>query len=316
MLPINLLPNYIFDKNKKRNVLIGYGLALAAIVAFFLVMSAGIQKTLDEAKADLADATTKQGTYNNRVADITKVQSDIAELKTKQTFIANAQTYNNAWPATFELFRNLTAHDILLKSMVMDKDHKTMHLAAFAPGDSNSAEFAIAKWVKALESHPDIIERVSFTVPPHPFVGMAPTNGAAGMGGMGSGRGGMSGGLAGLGGKGAAMGMPGSGGGMPSLGMAGGGTPGSAGFAGGGGAGGNDATGPAEIEGKPGINFNVAATLKTALANGLPVPSWGGGGGAAAPTGGFGGPMGPPAGMGGPPVGMPGGASSVPGGRE
>ncbi len=288
MLPINLLPNYIFDKNKKIKMMAFWGAALAAIAVVLFLKMGSVSTELAAAKSDLDDATTKQGKYTAVDGNIKKVQGEIAEIKTKQTFIANAQTYNSAWPATFELARNLTASNILLKSMSIEPDHKTLLLSAFAPGDANTAEFAIANWVKALEKNGGIVEQVNFKTPPHPFTGTAPaTNGAGAVGG-GSGIPGSGGGRVGP----PAMGGPGTPKGM-ALGPGGLGAPGPGGS--GGSASGSDAVGYAEIEGRPGINFNMSIRLKKALAEGIATaPSWPSGGGAAAPAGGVGA-IGPPA---------------------
>lgn len=305
MLPINLLPNYIFDKNKKRNMALVYVGVLAAIAIVLLMKMGSVSKELADAKADLDDATSKQTKYTTVDGNIKKVQNDIAELKTKQTFIANAQTYNSAWPATFELARNLTASNILLKSMSIDTDHKTLLLSAFAPGDANTAEFAIANWVKALEKNSAIVEQVNFKTPPHPFTGTAPATNGAGAAGGGLGMPG-SGGPMGMGGMRGPKGMAGGPGGP--MGMGGMMMPGSGGFGGAAsGAGGSDAVGYAEIEGRPGINFNMSIRLKKALAEGIlaPGPAWTPGGGNAAPATG-GAPVGPPA------LGAP----SVPGARD
>ncbi len=284
MLPINLLPNYIFDKNKKFKMMAVWGAVLAAIAVILFMKMGSVSAELAAAKTDLDDATTKQAKYTTVDGNIKKVQSDINEIKTKQTFIANAQTYNSAWPATFELARNLTASNILLKSMSIETDHKTLQLSAFAPGNSNDAEFAIANWVKALEKNGNIVEQVNFKTPPHPFTGTAPATNGAGAASGGMGMPGSGGPMGTSGGPGMPRGMSGSSGGPMGMGgmmMPGSGGPGGAA----GGAGGSDAVGYAEIEGRPGINFNMSIRLKKALAEGiLTAPTWTGSNAPAAPA--------------------------------
>ena len=284
MLPINLLPNYIHDRGKKPKMVAVYVGVIAAIIIGAVVYANGIQSEVDKAKTDLATATQKQTTYNAKVTEIKKVQGDIAEIGTKQTFIANAQAYNQSWPDTYELMRDLTSKDVLLKSMAISPtDRKTVTMAAFAAN-----EMIIARWWIDLKNHKEIFDNVTMQLPTHPW---APA-GANGPGGAPGGGFGGSGGFPGSGGPGpgAAVGMNSSGavGGFP----ASGGASGSGGFPGSGGGGGSAAegVGPTEIEGRSGVNFSVRAILKTALAGGVTAPTWTGGGAAPAPAGGgFGG---------------------------
>jgi hypothetical protein len=287
MLPINLLPNYIFDKNKKRNALIAYGVAIAAVAALFIVWSQGVQAKLNEQKDRLATANERKTKYDATDKQIKDVQGKIALTKTKQTFIANAQTWNDAWATEYDTIRNLTSQYVLLKSMSILPDRKTVSLTGFAAN-----ELLIAKWWIALKNHKEIFENVTIQLPTHPYVPQGAGNNAnggmgafAGMGGM-PGSGGMGGGagrpmMSGMAGMGGVSGMPGSGG----MGMKGG----MPGFGGGTGGANSAAVGPAMIEDRPGINFVVTATLKTPLAGAVPgVPVWPANG--AAPTGGMGGP--------------------------
>ncbi len=141
MLPINLLPNYIHDRGKKPKLMAVYGGVIAAIIIGAVVYANGIQNDVNKSKEELATAQTKQTTYNAKVSEINKIKGDIAEIGTKQTFIATAQTYNQSWPDTYELMRDLTSKDVLLKSMAIATDRKTVTLAAFAAN-----EMIIAKW--------------------------------------------------------------------------------------------------------------------------------------------------------------------------
>ena len=87
------------------------------------------------------------------------------ETKTKQKFIANAQTYNQAWPDTYELMRDVTSKYVLLKSMAIGADHKTdQHDGLCAP-----TRWSSRKWWIALKNRKDIFDNVTMQIPTHPL---------------------------------------------------------------------------------------------------------------------------------------------------
>ena len=274
MLPINLLPNYIFDKNKKLKAWVVCFAAIAAVAIFFVVWSNNVQKTVDEAKTELTDATDKRSKYDAKVSEIGKVKAQIADTENKQNFIASAQKYNAAWPEAFSLIRDLTDKNVLLKNMAFTgTDHKTIRVSAFAV-----TEETIANWWMKLRTRTDIFENINMQYPGRPY-----HPGAATAAGSMPGSGGMGMPMGGGAMRPSMMSMGGSGGGMPSSG--GMGMPGSGGMGlpgSGGGAAGGDAVGPTTIEDRPGINFIATMVLKVPLDNGAAVPIWTGA--AAAPA--------------------------------
>lgn len=279
MLPINLLPNYYGDKQKKINAWIGMGVLLVGVVglmAFLLIDQSNKLAAATEEKKIADDFKVK---YDEQVSKISKVKSKIADIQTKQLFIANSQKYNDAWPEAYDLTRNLTSNDVRLNSMAFTgPDHKTIKLAVFA-----ASEEVMYQWWKQLVVRKDVFDKVSFEFLGRPWAPDKPAaGGAAGSAGM-PGSGGMPG----------SYGMPGSGGmgggkgpSVGSISMPG--APGSFGVPGSGGGGsGSSPVGPTEIEGRPGINFNVTLVLKKPLDEGAAAPSWPGGGGAPAAGGGM-----------------------------
>ncbi len=313
MLPINLLPNYINERGRKPKLTLFWVAVIVGVIVVFGVISSNIQKNVDAAKADLEKANGYKSKYDAQVSAIGGVKNQIAETETKQKFIADAQTYNQAWPDTFELMRDVTSKDVLLKSMAIGADHRTLTMTAFAPN-----EMVIAHWWIDLKKHTDIFDNVVMQIPTHPFApasangpGGAPGSGGPGgfpgSGGFGGGKGpsiGLSGGSGGPGGW--RLWRPGSFGGFG----------GSGGFPGAGGGAAAEGVGPTDIEGKSGVNFVVRATLRDPLAKGIanaPIwPAGGGGGGNATGPGAFPGSGGP--GSGGPGSGGAGAVGSA--GRE
>ncbi len=277
MLRINLLPPYIYDKQKKVKLAVLWAAIVAAALGAFLLWFVTLNKTLNDQKALQTTAEEYRTQYTAVEADINKEKSARAEIERRQVFIANAQKYNDAWPAAFETMRDVTANNILLKSMSFDQSRKVVNFTGFAKSEQD-----IAKWWEYLRNNysgPDAalpFDNVSFSLPGHPWPPKADAN--AGGGGADGSFGGSFGGSGG-----------GKGGSMPSLagvGGSGGGFGGRSG--GGGGTDKKDSVGPGVIEGRPGINFAATITLKKPLSDGMATPAWNAGGAPAAPSG-FGG---------------------------
>ncbi len=319
MLRINLLPPYIFDKQKKVKLAILWGVVAVAAMALFIVWNGSVASTLNDAKNQLTEATTQKGNYDAVEKQIQDANAAVAVTRSKQTFIANAKTNNDAWPAVYEAMRDVTSPVILLESLAIEPtNHKALDFVGFAKD-----ELTIARWWMTLRNAKDRFDSVSFNLPSHPYIPPAAANGTGGMagyGGMMGGRGmgypgGMGGGFGGSGMGGRGPMMAGMSGGMGSsmgapmmAGMSGGGKMGGisgmGSMAGMGGMGGRASadTGLTEIEGRTGLNFTGVAIVKDTLAPPI-APTWPAG---AAAAGGFGGGMG---GMGGGmsmPAGMPG----------
>ena len=271
MLRINLLPDYINDKNKVRNLSFIWGGVVLAVVAGLLFVNSQAVAARDAAVADQqAKEALKKDTddfKSKTAAEKTKRQ----EIEAKQSFVKAANTYNNGWADTFELVRDITPTDnsVILKSLYLDKaERKTVSISAFG-----TSEKAVVEWYKKLRDRTNVVDHVNVAINPRSYAPEAPAAAAtgAGMGPMGGPAGGNSGG-------GMATATMSKQAAMSSM-MANGGMPGAGSGAGAGaGAGAADAVGKAELRGKPGYNFTATITLHTPLAGGLTLPAYTGAG--------------------------------------
>ncbi len=337
MQPINLLPPYIYDKQKKV-ALIGLWGAVAGIILIACVVYAGtIRAAVSKAQSDKDDAQKQVDRWNAADTKINNIDKEIADQNAKLTFVQNAQKWNDAWPAVYEMMRDWTSDQILLKNMALDaQQHQLLTMTGFA-----TDERKIIQWWMLLRNNPQI-SSPNFSLPPHGYepasVQTAGYGGGFGgppgmMGGMGGGYRGMRPGMGGMSGgpMGGFSGPPGMMGGRGMMGGPMGGPAGMmAGMGGFGGFGANRGGGaggvtPDEINGRRGLQFTATAMLKQPLAGGIPVPSWPpaaaagmGGGGMmggmmGGPAGMMGGPMGGPPGMMGGPAGISGAPMGGPG---
>ena len=307
MLRINLLPPYIYDKQKKYPWIVG-SLALIPLTVGLLVWRYQVvQADLDIQNKRKEEAQTQQTQYNKLVQDIKAEDDAVAVTRSKQQFVSNAIKYNEAWPQVYAAMRDVTSPKVLLKSMYVSDDRKSINFTGFCQYEED-----LVRWWMYLRQQTNMYTDVHFRLPEHPYPPKADNNGGGG-GTGGLNMGGMSGGpMAGSPGMGGAspmagnpnMGAPMAGSpGMGGMGgLAGVGSPGMGGGSFGGGGGNSDAVGDDYIEGRKGIKFTAFATLKQPLANGIPTPTWATGGGGSAPSGGapmgsFGGGMGGSGGM-------------------
>jgi hypothetical protein len=272
MLRINLLPPYIYDDIKKRNyMLVAAAIVLLAMVGCgFVYMGA---KAQEKAAADrLAEAKTQKETHDSLEANIKSIQAAAAADQSKSDFVANARTFNDAWPKMYEDLRGMTSPKVVLNSMRLTSP-TVVEVVGYAP-----TELDVAQWWMELRKS-DKFEQVQFDLPTHPYPPTGATGGTgasmANFGGAPAGGGGMSGGNMGS----AMMAAMMSGGGRPNMGGGGGGTTARRSA--------NANVGPTELEGRPGIAFAGRMTLKKAFADGKGTPAWPAGG-AAGGTGGGG----------------------------
>ena len=298
MLHINLLPPYIYEGKRKKQLIAVWSVVGAATVGLFLFTLSGLNSTLAEEEAKKQTATTLQGQYAGLDGQITGVKSQINETQQKQDFIDNSQVYNDSWRPGFLQVRDVVNPRIVLKAVSFDPSRSAVNMDAFAP-----SELDAIKWWMVLLNQTDKFTNVNITLPPH---GYEPGGGTA-TGAGGSAPGGSMGG--GFGARGMSMAMMGA----PGGGSMGGGSMG-------GGAAAAGSTG--EMEGRPGFDFVCIAGLVNPLKGGPVPPSWAGpgAGGAAPASGGFGGGMmggmsGGSMGMGGG-MGMSGGSMGMSGGSR
>lgn len=304
MLRINLLPPYIHDAARRRQIIGAWVAGVIVVIALFGMKIAAISAELNKETERKNTADNLKTKYDALQGNIDKVKKDIAQTQEKQTFIANAKKFNDAWPSTFDMVRDVTSDQILLQSMAADPaTRKTLTLNGFA-----ADELRVIKWWMFLRNQVNKpgsnLDTVVFSgLPPH---GYNPQSGAATGGGatfgsaMGArGAGGNSSMVAMMAGRpgGPAGGMRG---GMPSSMMSGGMPPGMMGgrggmqmaMMGGGARGGFGAAGgggnETEIEGRRGLTFVATVTLKEPIGGDMPVPVWPAGAGATtgAPMGG------------------------------
>ena len=167
MLRIELLPDYIGDKNKIRNLGL-FWVGVVVLVAFgLLAMNGSAGRANEQAKQDRAEKERLLGITTANKAKIADEQKNRQAIEDRQTFVLNAQHYNDGWADTFETIRDVKPADnsIILDSMALDAaKHQTVRLTGFG-----SDEKAIVRWWMSLRNNTALFDHVNFDLVPHSF---------------------------------------------------------------------------------------------------------------------------------------------------
>lgn len=317
MLRINLLPPYIYDRSKRRNVTVLWVVILLAVIGGFVFAKVALDKKAADIAANTEREKPDQLAKQKAEQDATKIEGDNAALKAKTDFVKSTRTYvTDTYPPLFFNVRDYTIRPVVYSYLTPNGSQ--VDLGAYAPTLAD-----VGHYVMAMQNNPNI-SRVDIgisSVPGFPVSDYARSQQAQG-GGLGGAYGppmGPGGPMAGI--RGRSMGPAGMGGMGPGNPMAaqyagrGGGVSGSPYGMGGGGGGAAANTG--NIASPPnggGHTFSVTLSLVKPIP---PAPAYG----AASQQqgGGMGmgmGPGGPPMMMMGPraPGGMPSAAAPMPGG--
>lgn len=311
MLRINLLPPYIYEGAKRRNVTILWAVVLAAVVGGFIYWKVQLDAEANRLIAERQQQEPIMQEAQRTQQKANELETQNAAIKAKWQFVKSANEFvSTAYPSVFDNVRNYTLRGVLYDSVV--PAGQTVSISAYAPSLAT-----VGHYMMAMERNPNI-SNVSIAMNSIPGFGgdqAAQNRGAAGPAGF------FGGGASGPPGAPSAAGMaaPGAGGGpnaamMAQMMSAGGGGGGGAGISGsqaaammmGGGrgmgapaGGGGMARPPAPRPGgqqtgvRPpsgtGHDFSVTLTLLQPIP---PAPSYPAGGGGGAQGGAMGNPMG------------------------
>ena len=206
MLRINLLPPYIYDKQKKIPFIVGSLALIPITLGLMLWWGAIAQKALDDANARSSAASAQKTQFDDFVAKIAKEQALVAATKQKEDFVANSIKYNQSWPKVYTAMRDVTSPKMLLKSMYVSDDRKSINFTGFCPVEED-----LVRWWMYLRSQSAIFTSVHFNLPGHPWPPKADAA-TAGAGGVGMAMAGAGGSSGGSGSSGPAMGLANGGG--------------------------------------------------------------------------------------------------------
>lgn len=132
MLRISLLPNYIYDRSKRRNVIVLWSVVVALIIVGF--MSAKI--ALDHKAARLAYAAAQlkptADDATNTESQAKSIQTASADIKTKADFVTNCRQYDmTTYPPVYHNIAEYTIRSVVYDSITPSGTQVTMQ--AFAP---------------------------------------------------------------------------------------------------------------------------------------------------------------------------------------
>jgi Tfp pilus assembly protein PilN len=150
MLKINLLPPYIYEGNKRRNVALLWALILAAVVGACVFSKLRIDAET-EARRQETEALRPNADEADRLArEATDIQSQNAGLKAKRDFVtASNEHISQTYPPLFDNVRNWTIDRVLYRSVV--PQGQAVAISAHAPSLSR-----VGHYMLAMERNPNI----------------------------------------------------------------------------------------------------------------------------------------------------------------
>jgi len=143
MLKINLLPPYIYEGNKRRNVTIVW-IALIAIVIGGMVFAKLQVDAATEARRQETEALRPNADLADRLkAEASSIQARNAVTKGKWTFVTTAMEHTTAtYPPLFEDIRNWTIQRVLYRSVIPEGQQVTIN--AHAPSLREVGHYMLA----------------------------------------------------------------------------------------------------------------------------------------------------------------------------
>ncbi len=143
MLRINLLPPYIYEGNKRRNVTIVW-IALIAIVIGGMVFAKLQVDAATEARRQETEALRPNADLADRLkAEASSIQARNAVTKGKWTFVTTAMEHTTAtYPPLFEDIRNWTIQRVLYRSVIPEGQQVTIN--AHAPSLREVGHYMLA----------------------------------------------------------------------------------------------------------------------------------------------------------------------------
>ncbi len=253
MLRINLLPPYVFDKQKKIKVWAAWIVGIMMCIGIYAFANSIAVHNQEVAQTENDEAHALQKKTQGFDAQKAAVVTRIAETKKKQDFIADAQAWNDEWWKLYSVMRDVTSPKVILRKMYLGSP-TMVNIVGWAPSEKEAADW----WIQFRNKYTgqgSPFTNVSFELPKNGYPPDPDKTGAAG----------------------APAGAPGGGSVSPR-----GVSSNSGGFSGGASGGGasssndkDDEPGPGYLEDRLGIFFRVHVTLKTPFDNGKTVPVWG-----------------------------------------
>jgi hypothetical protein len=132
MLRISLLPNYIYDRAKRRNVIVLWSVVVALIIVGFM----SVKIVMDRKAARLAAAaaqlkpTADEATQTESKA--TSIQNASADIKTKADFVSSCRQYDmTTYPPVYHNIAEYTIRSVVYDSITPSGSQVAMQ--AFAP---------------------------------------------------------------------------------------------------------------------------------------------------------------------------------------
>ena len=143
MLKINLLPPYIYEGNKRRNVTIVWIALIAIVIGACVFAKLQIDAATEARRAETESLRPNADLADRLKAEASSIQARNAVTKGKWTFVTGAMEHNTTvYPPLFEDIRNWTIQRVLYRSVIPEGQQVTIN--AHAPSLREVGHYMLA----------------------------------------------------------------------------------------------------------------------------------------------------------------------------
>jgi hypothetical protein len=117
VLKINLLPKYIYEKRKTRQLLILFIVLVLGVGAGMVGWFTVLNKQKQDLTVQVADMEQKKAEVDALTAEATAEEGKAPPMQNKVTFIEGIMNYNTEYPKLYEALSRFTYSRVLYKSI-------------------------------------------------------------------------------------------------------------------------------------------------------------------------------------------------------
>lgn len=151
MLRINLLPPYIYEGKKRRNVVILWVVALLAVIGGFIWWKTQLDAQAADFEKKKAEQEPLKAQKEENDQKTSAINAENAELKGKTDFITNSINHiNTTYPPVFGHVKAYTTPNIVYSSFVPAQQQ--VQLTAWAPSLT-----AVGQYMMRMQEDPEIV---------------------------------------------------------------------------------------------------------------------------------------------------------------
>ncbi|MDO8684272.1 MAG: hypothetical protein Q7N50_12410 [Armatimonadota bacterium] len=141
MIKINLLPQYVFEKQAVQRLMLLFGLALAGVVVLLMGLRMQMGGKLNNLNEQLVQAKMVENEVLTKEQQRSAELARIGPIQQKVTFIEDVMKYNEKAPALYEELARFTYARVKYKQINLTDQQ--MEIQAYAPSITDAGRYLL-----------------------------------------------------------------------------------------------------------------------------------------------------------------------------